>query len=55
MSIQSVNKITDKIKSKKDERERSLSEVDIINISDRLKEEYLDRYKGVKSKNIKYY
>ena len=48
MSIKSVNKIKDKIKSKKGERERSVSEVDFINTSDRLKEEYLDRY-GVKS------
>ena len=49
MSAKSVNKVKDKIKSKKDERERSVSEVDFINTSDRLKEEYLDRYIGVKS------
>ena len=39
----------DKVKSKKDERERPISEVDFTNTSDRLKEEYLDRYEGVKS------
>ena len=33
----------------KDEKERSISEIDFRNTSDRLKEEYLDRYEGVKS------
>ena len=49
MSIKSVNKIKDKIKNKKDDRQRSVSEIDFINTSHRIKEEYLDRYEGVKS------
>ena len=38
-----------KIKTRKDERERPISEIDFRGTSDRLKEEYLDRYEGVKS------
>ena len=38
-----------KVKTEKDERERPISETDFTNTSDRLKEEYLDRYEGVKS------
>ena len=49
MSVKPINKIKDKVKRKKAERERPISEVDFINTSDRLKEEYLDRYEGVKS------
>ena len=37
------------MKSKTDGRERLISEVDFINTSDILKEEYLDRYEEVKS------
>ena len=49
MSVRPVNKMKNKIKSRKDEKERPISEIDFRNTSDRLKEEYLDRYKGVKS------
>ena len=38
------------IKIRKDEKERPISETDFRDTSDRLKEEYLDRYEGVKSK-----
>ena len=38
-----------KTKSKQNEKERPILEVDFKNTSDRLKEEYLERYKGVKS------
>ena len=36
-------------KSKQNEKKRPISEVDFKDISDRLKEEYLDRYEGEKS------
>ena len=49
MCIKLINKMKNKVKSKKDERERPISEVDFIHTSDLLKEEYLGRYKGVKS------
>ena len=39
-----------KTKIKKDEKERPISEIDFRNTSQRLTEEYLVRYKGVKSK-----
>ena len=38
-----------KAKSKQNEKERPISEVDFKSTLDRLKEEYLDRYEGVKS------
>ena len=49
MSLRPVNKMKNKIKNRKDEKERPISEMDFRDTSDRLKEEYLDRYKGVKS------
>ena len=49
MSLRPINKTKGKVKSKKEKRERPISEVDFINTSDRLKEDYLDRYEGVKS------
>ena len=49
MSVRSINKTKNKIKSRKDEKERPISEIDFRSTSDRLKEEYLDRNKGVKS------
>ena len=48
-SVKPVNKMKNKVKSKKDEKERPISEVDT------LKEEYLDGYEGVKSEIFKYY
>ena len=49
MSVQPVHKMKNKFKSKKDEKERPISEIDFRDTSDRLKEEYLDRYEGVNS------
>ena len=42
-----------KTKSKKDEKERPISEIDFRNTSDKLKEEYLDIQSTVR--DIKYY
>ena len=49
MSVRPVNKMKNKIKSRKDEKERPISEINFRDSSDGLKEEYLDRCKGVKS------
>ena len=51
MSFRPVKKKTkkNKIKSRKDEKEKAISEIDFRDTSDKLKEEYLDRYEGVKS------
>ena len=49
MSVRPLNKTKNKIKSKKDEKERPISEIDFRDTSDMPKEEYLDRYEGVKS------
>ena len=49
MSVRPVNEMKNKIKSRKDDKERTISEIDFRDTSDRLKEEYLDRYEGVKS------
>ena len=49
MSVSPINKTKCKIKSRKDEKERPISEIDFRDASDRLKEEYLDRCEGVKS------
>ena len=48
MSVRPINKMKNKIKSRKDEKEKLVSEIDFRDTSDRLKEEYLDRYEGVK-------
>ena len=42
MSVRPVNKMKDKIKSRKDEKERPISEIDFRDASDRLREEYLE-------------
>ena len=39
-----------KTKGKKKEKERPISEIDFRDTPDRLKGEYLDMYKGIKSK-----
>ena len=44
MLVRPVNKMKNKCKSRKDEKERSISEIDFRDTSDRLKEEYLNRY-----------
>ena len=49
ISIRPIDKMKNRTKGKNDEKERPISEIDFRNTSDRLKEEYLDRYKGVKS------
>ena len=43
-----INKVRNKAKSKKKEKERHISELEFKNTSDSLKEEYLGRDKGVK-------
>ena len=49
ISVRPLNKERNKAKSKHNEKESPISEVDFKNTSDRLKEEYLDRYERVKS------
>ena len=49
MSVRPVNKMKNKTKSKKDEKEIHILEVDFRDTLDRLKEECLERYEGVKS------
>ena len=49
MSVRPANKMRNKIKSRKVKEKRPISEIDFRKTSDRLKEEYLDRYEGVKS------
>ena len=49
MSVRPINKMKNKTNSKQKEEERPISEIDFRDTSDRLKEEYLDRYKAVKS------
>ena len=49
MSVKPTNKNKINIGRRQGERDRSTSEVSLINMSDRLTEEYLDRYEGVKS------
>ena len=50
MSVRSTNKNKINIGRKQGEKDRPTSEISLIDTSDRLTEEYLDRYKGVKSK-----
>ena len=52
MSVRPINKMKNKIEIRKDEKERPISGIDFRDTSDRLKEEYLDRYKGVNSEII---
>ena len=49
MSVIPINKMKNKIESRKVKEEKPISEIDFREISDRLKEEYLDRHEGVKS------
>ena len=49
MSVKSTNKNKINIGRKQGEKDRPTSEVSLIDTSDRLTEEYFDRYKGVKS------
>ena len=48
MSLRPVNKARNKVQSKQNEKKRPILEVEFKDTSDRIKEEYLDRYKGVK-------
>ena len=48
MLVRPINKMKNKIKNREDEKERPISEIDFRDASNRLKEEYLDRYEGVK-------
>ena len=52
MSVKSANKNKTNLGRKQGEKDRPMSEVSLINTSDRLIEEYLDRYKGVKSEML---
>ena len=49
MSLRPISKMKNKTKSKQKEEERPISEIDFGDTSDKLKQEYLDMYKGVKS------
>ena len=49
MSVKSTNEDTINIGRKQGEKDRPTSEVCLLDTSDRLTEEYLDRYEGVKS------
>ena len=49
MSVRPINKVKNKIKSRKDEKKRSISDIDFRDTSDKLKEEFVDRYEEVKS------
>ena len=49
-----INIMKNTNKSRKDEKERPISEIDFRDTSDRLKEEYLDRYEG-DIRDIKHY
>ena len=49
MSIKPVNKSKINVGRKRGEKDRFTSEVSLIDTSDTLTEEYLDRYEGVKS------
>ena len=49
ISVRPINKAKNIAKSKHNERKIPTSEVEFKNTSDRLKEEYLDRYEEVKS------
>ena len=49
MSIKPINKSKTKVGRKGGEKDRFTSEVSLIDNSDRLTEEYLDRYEGVNS------
>ena len=49
MSVKATNKNKTNIGRRQGEKDRSISEVSLLDTSDRLTDEYLDRYKGVKS------
>ena len=49
MSVRPVNKMKNKIRGRKDDREIPISEIDFRDAIDRLNEEYLDRYEGINS------
>ena len=54
MTVKSTNKNKINIGRKQGETDRPTSEVSLIDTSDRLIEEYLDRYEGVKIRDISY-
>ena len=49
MLVKSTNKYKTNIGRRQGEKDRPTSEVSLVDTSDKLTEEYLDRYKGVKS------
>ena len=52
MSVKSTNKNKTNIGRKQGEKDRPMSEVSLVETSDKLTEAYLDRYKGVKSEKL---
>ena len=52
MSIKPVNKNKINVGRKQGEKDRFTSEVSLIDTSETVKEEYLDRYEGVKSETL---
>ena len=48
MSIRPINKNKVGVNGKEKEKDKPSLQVDLMNVSDRLMEEYLDRYEGVK-------
>ena len=52
MSVRPINKTKIRLKGKGEYKEKPILEIDFRNTSDRLKEEYLDRYEGVKSERL---
>ena len=49
MSIKPTNKNKINVERKEGEKDKFTSQVSLVNTSDRLTEEYLDRYEGVRS------
>ena len=52
-AIKSINKNKINVGRRKGEKDRFTSEVSLIDMSDRLTEEYLERYEGMKSEILK--
>ena len=54
ISIKPINKNKTNVGRKRGEKDRFVTEVSLVDTSDRLTEEYLDRYEGFKLGDIKY-
>ena len=53
LSVIPVDKMKNMMQSRKEEKESPISEIDFRDTSDRLKEEYFDRYDGVNSEILR--